>query len=81
MEKFLILNLGKVLEKKARRKRASYVIGLIKEKAARISSAKSVKISKKLNEEIWKRSAQKPPRKLRIKLIKDDDEVRVELVG
>lgn len=67
--------------RKARNKRAKYAIKLIREFVERKTKSKNIKIGKHLNENIWKRGIEKPPRRVKVKVCKVGDEYRVELFG
>lgn len=43
--------------------------------------AEEIVIGKSINEEVWKRGIQKPPRRIRVHALKDDGRVYAELVG
>ena len=69
--------------RKARDKRAAYAIRLIRDFIARhmkIDKGK-IKIGRHLNEKVWERSAQKPPRRVKVTVTKHGDEYRAELFG
>ena len=78
-EKILTFSL-KELKDKSRVKRASYFIRRLREKIRRITKIDNISISKEVNEEIWKRGAKKSLKKIRVKISKEEDKVRVELV-
>ena len=78
-ERFLTLNLRKELAKTRRVKKARKIVSLVREKVQKMFKGLEVKIDKSLNEEIWKRGAKKPPAKLRLKLIKNEKSVKVEI--
>jgi large subunit ribosomal protein L31e len=78
-EKFLTLNLRKELAKTRRVKKARRVVSLVREKVQKMFKGLEIKIDKSLNEEIWRRGAKKPPAKLKLKLIKDEKSVKVEV--
>lgn len=81
-EKIITINLRKKVIEKARWKRSESIVRLLKDVLKKQTKAEKIKIDKKLNEKIWRRGAEKPPTKLRIKLIKlDDGSVKVELVS
>jgi len=67
--------------KKAEGKRAPYAARLIRSYLQTHTKAKTVKLGQELNKAIWSRSIRRPPRKVRIKAVKDGDIVRAELVG
>jgi len=62
-----------------RKKRAKRAINIIKEFAKRHMKAEVVKIDTKLNEFIWTRGIEKPPRKVAVKMEKEDNTVKVSL--
>ena len=78
-EKILTFSL-KELKDKSRVKRASYFIRRLREKIRRITKIDNISISKEVNEEIWKRGAKKSLKKIRVKISKEEDKVKVELV-
>lgn len=61
--------------KVSRKKRAERVINLLKSFAARHMKSDNVKISEEVNELIWERSIQKPPRRIRVLMVKHEDGV------
>lgn len=80
-EKIVTINLRKKIIKKARWKRSKSILRVLKEILKKQTKSEKIEISKKLNEKIWSRSSEKPPTKLRIKLVKSDDgSVKVELM-
>jgi ribosomal protein L31E len=78
-EKILTFSL-KEWKDKSRVKRANYFIRRLREKVRRITKVDDISISKEVNEEIWKRSVKKSLKKIRIKISKDENKVKVELV-
>ncbi len=56
-------------------RRAEKAIRLLREHVARHMKAKEVKLSQEVNEAIWSRGAQKPPRRLAVKAVKDEEGV------
>ena len=58
-----------------RRRRASRAIRILKEFITRHMKADSVKIDNSINEVIWSRGIEKPPRKIRVRAIKDREGV------
>jgi len=60
---------------KARWRRAKKAVKLLREFVARHMKAKEVKVSCEVNEEIWSRGAQKPPRRVTVKAVKDEEGV------
>ncbi|MBI2079941.1 50S ribosomal protein L31e [Candidatus Micrarchaeota archaeon] len=62
-----------------RNKRAIRAIDNIKEFIARHMKANLVKVSNALNASIWSRGISKPPRKVKVKAVKDGDKTVVYL--
>ncbi len=69
--------------RKTRNKRVPYAIKLIKEFVRRHMKIKEgeIKIGKHLNEKMWERGIEKPPRRVRVSVEKVESEYRVELFG
>lgn len=67
--------------RKSRNKRANYAISLIRKFVERKIKSKNIKIGKHLNEKIWERGIEKPPRRVKVKVSKVGEEYRVELFG
>ncbi len=81
LERSYVINLRRTREV-SRTKRAPYAIRLIRKFIARHLKVepKNVKISNALNEHVWSRSIEKPPRKVKVKVMKySDDTVFVDL--
>ncbi len=77
-----VVNLRRAYEA-SRTKRAKYAIGLIRKFVARhmrIEEGK-VKLSERLNELVWSRGMQKPPRRVHIEVERKDEFVYVRLKG
>ena len=55
-------------------KRAKKAIKIIRKFVTRHLKVEDVKISNKVNEIVWKRNIKKPPRKIRVKVVKIDEE-------
>lgn len=61
-------------------KRTDRVVNMIKEFAVKHMKSSHVKIDQELNRYIWERGKTNPPRKVRVRLVKDeDDQVIVSL--
>jgi large subunit ribosomal protein L31e len=56
-----------------RYKRTPRVIGMIREFAKKSMKSDEVKLDQDLNRQIWRRGKTNPPRKIRLKLVKDED--------
>jgi large subunit ribosomal protein L31e len=54
---------------------------LVREFLIKHMKSENVKIGKSINENLWKRGIQKPPRRVRIHAIKEEDIVYAELLG
>ncbi len=83
-EKIFTIPLRKVF-RKSRKKRAPYAVRLIKDFVIRHLKVNDVRIGSNLNEKIWERSIEKPPRRVRIGVNTKTEEGRriayVELLG
>ncbi len=56
-------------------KRTDRVINIIREFAEKHMKSSEVKLDQDLNRQIWSRGKTNPPRKVRVKMVKDDDDV------
>lgn len=65
------------VKKTERKNRAARAVREVK-KFARKQTEKDVKIGQEINDEIWKRGAQKPPSSIRVRLVDVDDYVLVQ---
>jgi large subunit ribosomal protein L31e len=84
IEREYIIPLMKQWDKVPRYKRANKAIRTIKEflirhMKIRDGDLKKVKIDKYLNEEVWFRGIKKPPHKIKVKVTREGENVRVEL--
>ena len=79
-EKVFTIPLRKAFEK-SQRIRSPYAIRLIKDYIQTHTKAEEVRIGKHLNSAIWSRGIKKPPRKVKINIIKDGSTVKAELFG
>ena len=79
-EKIITINLRRKIVKVPRWRRSRDGIKILRKILERRVKGK-VSIDKKLNEEFWKRSSQKPPTKLRIKVSKvEEGKFKAELL-
>jgi len=80
MERIYQIPLGKVYER-PRTKRAPLAIRLIKKFIARHmgTDLEKVWIDRSINETVWARGIQKPPRKIRVKAVKFPEDELVEV--
>lgn len=70
--------------RKTRKRRVPYAVRLIKEfvkQHMKVKDGEEIKIGKHLNEKLWKRGIEKPPRRVRVHVVKVKNEYRVELLG
>jgi large subunit ribosomal protein L31e len=58
-------------------KRTDRVINIIKDFAKRHMKSDEIKIDQDLNRQIWSRGKSNPPRKIRVRMIKDEDETTI----
>ena len=56
-----------------RYRRTDRVISMIREFAIKSMKSDEVKLDQDLNRQIWRRGKTNPPRKIRLKLVKDED--------
>ncbi|KXB02597.1 50S ribosomal protein L31 [candidate division MSBL1 archaeon SCGC-AAA261F19] len=54
-------------------KRAKRAVKLVKEFLKRHMKSNDVEISQELNQQLWKRGAEKPPSQIRVRAVKIDD--------
>ena len=66
------INLGRAWDTPQHR-RTDRVINIIKEFAGKHMKGDEIKLDQDLNRQIWKRGKTNPPRKVRVKMIKDDE--------
>ena len=71
VERVYTINLGKVLLS-PNNQRAKRAINMIREFAARHMKSEKVKIEEDVSHLVWARGIKHPPRKIRVKLTKDD---------
>ena len=72
VERVYTINLGKVLLS-PNNQRAKRAINMIREFAIHHMKSESVKIEEEVSHLLWARGIRHPPRKIRVKLTKDDD--------
>ncbi|MBI3622535.1 50S ribosomal protein L31e [Candidatus Pacearchaeota archaeon] len=72
LERVYTINLGKVWLS-PNNQRAKRAINMIKEFATRHMKSENVKIEEDVSHLVWARGIRHPPRKIRVKLTKDDD--------
>ena len=56
-------------------RRAKRAVNMIREFAQRHMKSEEIKIDQSLNEKLWERSIRHPPRRIRVKMMKDVDDV------
>src|SRR5918992_2146222 len=68
------INLGKA-KLTPRYRRTDRVVNMIREFASRHMKTDEVKLDQELNRQVWKKGKANPPRRLRVRMIKDEDGV------
>jgi large subunit ribosomal protein L31e len=76
IERIYTVNLAKAWDTPKYR-RTDRVINIIKEFTRRHMQTNKVKIDQDLNRHIWSRGKKNPPRKIRLRMIKEDDDTVV----
>jgi len=64
-----------------RTRRAKIATDIVRNFLVRHMKSENIKIGNSINQEIWKRGIQKPPRKIRIHALKEENTVYAELLG
>lgn len=72
MTRIYTINLGKAWLTPQYR-RTDRVINIIKEFGKKHMKSDEIKVDQDLNRQVWKRGKTNPPRRLRVKMIKDED--------
>ncbi len=70
------INLGKVMLSQSQH-RAVRAINMIREYVYRHAHTTNVKIDQELAQQIWARGVRRPPRKISVELVEDDDAILV----
>jgi len=70
----------RAVKKAPRWKRSKRAIALIREFLIRHTKAEYLILDNALNEKIWERGSQKPPSRVRVRVTRQEDTVRAELV-
>jgi len=60
-------------------KRASKAVKIVKEFLVRHTKAAEVKLDSSINEALWNRGIKKPPRSVKVKVVKEDNIVKASL--
>jgi len=63
-----------------RPRRANKAVKVIKDFLVRHMKTDNVKLDSSINEAIWERSREKPPRKIKVKVVKEEDVAVASLV-
>lgn len=79
-EKIFTIPLREAFEKE-RTHRAKIASEIVKEFLMKHMKSENVKIGKSINENVWSRGIQKPPRRVRVHALKEGDIVYAELLG
>jgi len=80
-EKYLTLNLRKLLVRKQNWRRSESAIFILRKLLKRHLKTDKIKISTALNNLIWKRGIKKPKTKLKVKAVKEGEEYKVDLAS
>ena len=80
-ERNYTINLRREFQKAPKYKYSSKAIRSLKEFLKKHMKSDNVIIGKYLNQEIWKNGPRNPPGKVKIKVIKDGDKIKAELIG
>ncbi len=78
-ERIYTIPLRDVINKSVRTKRAPRAIKKIREFIKRHMKVEEVKIENSINEKIWERGIEKPPARIRVKVIKEENVAIVSL--
>ncbi|MBC7218848.1 MAG: 50S ribosomal protein L31e [Hadesarchaea archaeon] len=73
-EKIFVIPLGEV-KRAPRYRRANRAAKLVREYLARHMKSEKIILDPKLNEKLWERGQEKPPSKIRVKAVKEEDGV------
>lgn len=79
LERIYTIPLGKAYET-IRTKRTARAVKLVQNFVSKNMKTEDVKISTALNTFLWKRSSQKPPRKIKVRVIRENNVVNTYLV-
>lgn len=80
-EKIITINLRKGLKESPRWNRARKSVADLRRILRKHTKAEKIKIDKKINEAIWKKSIERPAHKLRLKITKTDAKTaKIELL-
>jgi large subunit ribosomal protein L31e len=72
MERIYTISLERALMV-PRTRRAKRTINIIREFAVRHMKSSNIKISEELNEGVWKRGIRSPPRRITVKMVKNEE--------
>jgi large subunit ribosomal protein L31e len=80
-EKYLTLNLRKLLVKKQNWRRSELAVLTLKRLLKRHLKTDKIKISTALNNLIWKRGIKRPKTKIKVKAVREGEEYKVDLAS
>jgi large subunit ribosomal protein L31e len=80
-EKYLTLNLRKLLVKKQNWRRSELAVLTLKRLLKRHLKTDKIKISTALNNLIWKRGIKTPKTKIKVKAVREGEEYKVDLAS
>lgn len=70
----------RAVKKAPRWKRSNRAIALIREYLKQHTKYEDIVLDASINEKIWERGSEKPPSKIRVRIIKEEDIIKAELV-
>jgi len=79
-ERVITINLREILTRKPHWRRTKDAANILRRLLEKKTRADKIVIGKGLNEKLWSRGIQKPATKLRVKVIKESDIIRAELM-
>jgi large subunit ribosomal protein L31e len=80
-EKYLTLNLRKLLTEKQKWRRSEAAVLILKRLLKRHLKTDKIKISQALNNLIWKKGMKKPKTKIKVKAVKEGEVYKVDLAS
>jgi len=80
-EKFLTLNLRKLIVKKQNWRRSEAAVLILKRLLKRHLKTDKIKISQALNNLIWKKGMKRPKTKIKVKAVKEGEVYKVDLAS
>ncbi len=79
-EKIVTINVRKFLKKIPKWRRTSSVMKIIKTQLQKQTKSKKLIMDKKINQKVWANGIENPLTKIRVKVVKENDNARAELL-